>query len=282
MSAIPSETTNYHGNTAGGNAIAFMGPIHGSPHFHGIPGNDQCLRDLFVTDPREDKVRIEKEKDTLLNDCYAWILRDPSFQRWRMNDESKLLWIKGDPGKGKTMMMIGIVNELLENGRAELSSEGSSNTQEIAVSEPDLVSFFFCQSTRQELSNAVAVVRGLIYLLTAQKEGLMRHVRRKYEAAGRKMFEGPNAIYALRGLLSDIAGDPDLPRTVFLVDALDECNTGLSELLDVINSIQQGSKVKWLVTSRNLPNIERVIGCTSAETEVSRYDAEAKAQLTRK
>jgi hypothetical protein len=262
MSSIPSETTTYHGNTAGGNAIAFMGPVHGSPHFHTTPGNDQCLRDLFVTDPREDKARIEKEKDVLLSRCYAWILRDPAFQRWRTNEESTLLWIRGDAGKGKTMMMIGLVNELLGNGQAELSSKTDASTQQMAASEPGFVSFFFCQSTRPELNNAVAVLRGLIYLLIAQKETLLQHVRKKYEAAGSKMFEGPNAIFALRGLLFDIMDDPDLPRTLFLVDALDECNTGLSELLGIINDTRQSSKVRWLVTSRNWPNIELAIGNT--------------------
>jgi hypothetical protein len=238
--------------------------------------DDQCLRDLFVTDPHEDKDRIEKDKDTLLSDCYAWILRDPSFQRWRMSNESKLLWIKGDPGKGKTMIMIGLVNELSGNWRTERSPQSDLHTQTMAASEPELVSFFFCQSIRPELNNATAVLRGLIYLLVRQKEELMRHVRKKYEAAGRKMFDGPEAIYALKGLLSDIAHDSELPRTLLLVDALDECNTGLPNLLDSINSLQQVSKVKWLVTSRNLPNIERDLGGDSTAIEASYRHAKAE------
>jgi hypothetical protein len=222
--------------------------------------DDQCLRDLFVTDPHEDKDRIEKGKDTLLSDCYAWILRNPNFQRWRMSDESKLLWIKGDPGKGKTMTMIGLVNELSSNSRAKPSLQGDPNAQKMAAPEPDLVSFFFCQSVRPELNNATAVLRGLIYLLVRQKEGLMRHVRKKYEAAGSKMFEGSKSIYALKGLLSDIADDPELPRTLLLVDALDECNTGLPELLDTINSIERDSKVKCLLQAVTYQLLSGVLG----------------------
>jgi hypothetical protein len=139
----------------------------------------------------------------------------------------------------------------------------------MAAFEPELVSFFFCQSIRPELNNAAAVLRGLIYLLVRQKEELMRHVRKKYEAAGSKMFNGPGAIYSLKGLLSDITHDPELPRTLLLVDALDECDTELPQLLDSINSIQQVSKVKWLVTSRNLPNIERGLGADSTAIEAS-------------
>jgi hypothetical protein len=213
-------------------------------------------------------MRIESEKDTLLKDCYAWILRDPRFQRWRMDENSPLLWINGGPGKGKTMIMIGLVNELSSSGQVMLSSKNGLNTGTVA-SGRDLVSFFFCESARPELNNAEAVLRGLIYLLIRQKKELMQYVRKKYNAEGSKMFEGPNAIYALRGVLSEIANDPDLPKILLLVDALDECNTGLPELLDIINKTQQGSKVKWLVTSRNLPNIEEVLGSVSPATQVS-------------
>ena len=57
-----------------------------------------CLHNLQST---------EASKDKLLEDSYVWILDNPAFQRWRDNDETQLLWIKGDPGKGKTMLMIG-------------------------------------------------------------------------------------------------------------------------------------------------------------------------------
>jgi hypothetical protein len=75
---------------------------------------DRCLCDLRITDPRVDKGRIEASKDSILKDCYSWILDDPAFQQWKDDNDTRLLWIKGDPGKGKTMMMIGLVKELSE------------------------------------------------------------------------------------------------------------------------------------------------------------------------
>jgi hypothetical protein len=44
-----------------------------------------------------------------------------------------------------------------------------------------------------------------------------------------------------------------------MVDALDECNSDLSQLLDLIarNDSEPSSKVKWLVTSRAMPEIEQ-------------------------
>ncbi|KAH8203360.1 hypothetical protein TruAng_002455 [Truncatella angustata] len=67
--------------------------------------DNQCLHDLFVTDPRKDKKRIEETKGGLLEGSYSWILEHDDFIRFRNDRQSRLLWIKGDPGKGKTMLL---------------------------------------------------------------------------------------------------------------------------------------------------------------------------------
>lgn len=63
-------------------------------------------------DPRVEKKRIELVKDGLLVDAYRWVFDNPDFKRWHHRLESRLLWIKGDPGKGKTMLLCGIIDEL--------------------------------------------------------------------------------------------------------------------------------------------------------------------------
>jgi hypothetical protein len=71
--------------------------------------NRQCLFDLRWTYPQVGRVRITRSKDNLLKDSYVWILDDPTFVDWRDNNDTQLLWIKGDPGKGKTMLMIVLI-----------------------------------------------------------------------------------------------------------------------------------------------------------------------------
>src|SRR5947209_12987186 len=90
----------------------------------------ECIQHLHLTDPRDDKMRIEENKGGLLEDSYHWILEKPDFQQWRNDQQGRLLWIKGDPGKGKTMLLCGIVNE-----------------RKKSMAETDLVSYFFCQAT---------------------------------------------------------------------------------------------------------------------------------------
>src|SRR5712664_2889343 len=55
-----------------------------------------CLADLLLTDPRNEKTRIERTKGGLLSDSFRWILGNSEFQRWREDKQSQLLWIQGD------------------------------------------------------------------------------------------------------------------------------------------------------------------------------------------
>jgi hypothetical protein len=80
-----------------------------------------------LTDPHNEKIRIEWTKGGLLNDSFRWILDNSKFQRWREDKQSQLLWIKGDAGKGKMMLMIGIINGL----RQQVARSGKSSATEI-------------------------------------------------------------------------------------------------------------------------------------------------------
>jgi NACHT domain/Heterokaryon incompatibility protein (HET) len=200
---------------------------------------EKCIQDLHLTDPRDDKKRIEDTKGGLLKDSYCWILENSDYQRWR-DDQSRLLWIKGDPGKGKTMLLCGIVNEL-----------------KISMAKTELLSYFFCQATDSRINNATAVLRGLLYLLVDQQPSLVLHIRKKHDHAGKALFEDANAWVALSEIFTNILQDPSLRSTYLIVDALDECVAGLPKLLDFI--VQKSSvspHVKWIVSSRNLPDIE--------------------------
>jgi len=96
-------------------------------------------------------------------------------------------------------------------------------------------------------------------------------VQKQYNTVGSTLFEGTNAVHTLREILSDILNDPTLPMTYLLVDALDECMISLSALLHIItdDSLARRSRVKWLVTSRNLPKIEQYLQPDSAGVKVS-------------
>ncbi|PVH70823.1 NACHT-domain-containing protein [Cadophora sp. DSE1049] len=200
-----------------------------------------CLKDLRATDPRDDKKRIEETKGGLLKDSYRWILEHSEFQQWRYDKQNRVLWIKGNPGKGKTMLLCGIINELKKS-----------------IGVTGLLSFFFCQATDTRINNATAVLRGLIYLLVDRQPSLISHVRKKYDTAGKQLFEDVNAWMSLSEIFTNILKDPSLQSTYLIIDALDECTTDLSLLLNlVVKTSSAYSSVKWIVSSRNWPSIEK-------------------------
>ncbi|KAG9497451.1 hypothetical protein J7337_010312 [Fusarium musae] len=196
----------------------------------------KILRDLRETDPRDDKSRIEDTKGGLLEDAYRWILENDKFKEWYNASQSELLWIKGDPGKGKTMLLCGLINEFEK--------------------EHCLLSYFFCQATEARLSNATAVLRGLIYLLLVKCPPLISYIEEKHDHAGKQLFEDGNAWQALSKIFKAMIEDPLLDGVLLIVDALDECTTDQEKLLDLII---RSSNVKWIVTSRNWLEIEQML-----------------------
>ncbi|KAK3947359.1 hypothetical protein QBC32DRAFT_328628 [Pseudoneurospora amorphoporcata] len=226
--------------------------------------DQQCLQHLRLTDPRDDKVRIERTKGGLLQDSYCWVLNNADFQQWRDDPQHRLLWIKGDPGKGKTMLLCGIVDELYSVIN-ELDQGDTANAHHCNVA------YFFCQATDSRINNATAVLRGLIYLLIDQQPSILSHVRSEYDRAGEGLFKDANTWDALSRIFTNILRDPSLRTTYLVIDALDECvTTDLPQLLDFIaQQSSSGSRVKWIVSSRNWPQIEEGLEKAADKVKVS-------------
>lgn len=225
---------NIHGNTAGPNStqinnVNLATGTSRSTRYDpadsrcGIERTDaQCLQYLRSTDPHDNKTRIKQTKGGLLSDSYRWILDNTEYRRWRDDRQGSLLWIKGDPGKGKTMLLCGIINKLRKSKDRSF-----------------LLSFFFCQATDSRINSATAVLRGLIYLLVAEQPSLMSHVRERYNHAGRELFEDVNAWVAVTEISINMLQDPGLKETYLIINALYEYMTDKSSLVDLIG--QQAS-----------------------------------------
>lgn len=216
--------------------------------------DDACLRDLRTTDPHHDKERIKNTNGGLLEDCYRWILDNEAFKRWRDSDANGLLWVRGDPGKGKTMLLCGIIDELARSRILFRPSQGTA------------ISFFFCQATDTRINSAKSVLRGLIYSLVKNDISLLRHLRYQYKDAGKDLFEDTNAWSALTSIFTEILQNLSSKDIwVYLViDALDECSVGCLDLLDLIVEMSSiHPKTKWIISSRNR---EDIVECLSNDS----------------
>jgi Ni2+-binding GTPase involved in maturation of urease and hydrogenase len=63
------------------------------------------------------------------------------FQKWRDGDENDLLWLKGGPGKGKTMLACEVIDDLRKSTKSDRC-----------------LSYYFCRADDALLNNADAVL----------------------------------------------------------------------------------------------------------------------------
>ncbi|KAJ3467764.1 hypothetical protein MRS44_005328 [Fusarium solani] len=213
--------------------------VHVGDNYILSPEDNKCMIDLRGTDPRRDKDRIEELKGGLLAKPCDWVFADACFAQWRNPQSNRLLWIKADSGKGKTMLLCSIINWLQTNEEATLA-------------------YFFCQKSDENLSSSAAVLRGLVYML-AREHGTVRElVQDEYKNAGRSLFWDHNAWYALKEILSKALHQEGLGDIVIIVDALDECMIGIHQLLNLVAKFSSETpRVKWIVSSRNESDIEQ-------------------------
>ena len=189
------------------------------------------LRALQAQDPRLDKKRIEDSKGGLLKDSFLWVLQTREFNVW--HDDGCLLWIRGDPGKGKTMIVCGIINEL------QKKEQGLP------------VIYFFCEATCNANNTASAVLRGLIFMIGEQFSSFKESTHIKIDKL--TGLSDVNAWYLLAEILEELLQDL---KMVIVIDALDECHDGQDNLLKLIARLSMASPSAWLVSSRNIRNID--------------------------
>ncbi|KAH8800337.1 hypothetical protein F5884DRAFT_891236 [Xylogone sp. PMI_703] len=230
----------------------------------------ECLQDLRVIDPQDDMLKIENNKDELLDQAYQWITHTKEyseFTTWNGVENNlssrRLLWIKGPAGTGKTMLLIGLIREL------------SDRPLKFAPN----VSYFFCQGTDTALNNATSTLRSLIWLLLIQQPRLISHLREKYKNSGGALFKDRNAFYALSTAFQSMLKDPQLSPVYFVVDALDECNKekpGVADLIKLIStSLTLTDRVKWMISSR--PEVDLHSKLKDLEPSVSLLELDAQS-----
>lgn len=79
MDSIGPSFRNVTNNSFGDNVTIYQGNIQNPV----ADQTDQCLKDLRLTDPRDDKTRIQQTKGGLLKESSNWIFQNETFKQWR-------------------------------------------------------------------------------------------------------------------------------------------------------------------------------------------------------
>ncbi|KAL2817096.1 WD40-repeat-containing domain protein [Aspergillus granulosus] len=224
-------------------------PLVASPDKN--PVNPPYLQALQCADSFVVKNRLKASKDKLLFKAIEWVFENPQYCRWQNEDDVRLLWIRGGAGKGKTMMTIGLVEQLSRDDSL-------------------IIAYFFCQNADYELNSIESIIKGLIYQLIRQRKELLEFVHRHWDETN-ACFKPKISWRMLWDIFLEMIDHCRRQRVYVVVDALDECqNQGLVEFLSII--VRTGldhPNVRWLLTSRPLDEADRELLNTAEQVGIS-------------
>lgn len=238
-----------------GSAQAYFGDIN----YYQTRNDEQikraCLQALRCPDSFAVKIRLKEKKDKVLYHSFQWILNDSKYTTWKDGIDVALLWIKGGPGKGKTMMSIGMIEELARS-----------------LKESATVIYFFCQNADYELNTVEAIVKGLILQLAQQQEQTKDCLLQQWDVLHQRLSEKMQSWRGLWDVFLEMIDRCPLETKVYIViDGLDECrHEGMADLLKIIvrTGLSHPPRVKWLLTSRPLSVAERELLAGSDQVRI--------------
>ncbi|KAJ5106422.1 hypothetical protein N7456_003097 [Penicillium angulare] len=221
---------------------------------------EEMIQTCSVGDMRATINSLQREKDVLLPASSEWVLHTPEYLEFiDENSVLHLLRLRGDAGKGKTMLMIGIVNDL--------TMRLNTHFEEFHLA------YFFCRGTDNRLNTATAILKGLISMLIQRERSLLRHLNDSWKSLQSDIRDGER-FEILKRVLKSILEDECLQKVCLVVDALDECGTetpGIASFLTVVSDTLSNKNVKWLLSSRNIPSVSKALQGLGAEINLEEH-----------
>jgi ankyrin repeat protein len=203
------------------------------------------METLFISNPLDDKATIESRKDELFEETYDWILKDGVFTEWLNNDANSVIWLHGDPGKGKTMLSIALIDEL-------------SLKVSITPNDPDILAYFFCDRQDGRRGSCLSILRGLLYQVLCQYPQLVQQLIFATRTNISSVLSSVNAEQAIWRLFVWTMRNIPSQTAYFVVDGLDECDASSKWFLGFLKRTQDfGCKMKWILSSRNEFSIQQ-------------------------
>jgi Cdc6-like AAA superfamily ATPase len=259
----------------GSNTLASQAEFHGSGIQHSGRGNfnvrgnvsittkplsnsekaEKCIRQLFLTDPSEDRDTLKRKKGNRADGTCEWIIGTDELTAWLSSEKASMgaqienvLWLHGNPGTGKSTTAIFLTEEL---------SKRFSNI------EGKTLTYFFCDASFEQRKTATSIIRGLLFqLVQAHRQLLLTYVLPQYEERGDKIFTSFNTLWKI---FVEAAADHSTGQKYCIIDALDECDKDSQEILlhqlreTFYNQHSSPPNIRIIITSRPYPEIQEYL-----------------------
>ncbi|EAQ86628.1 hypothetical protein CHGG_07881 [Chaetomium globosum CBS 148.51] len=170
-----------------------------------------------------------------------WLREDePKFGEW-IEGNSRILWVIGGPGTGKTMLSVSSVDHI----QVQIRRRGTPASQENKQSHrPDTLAYCFCNPTQANTMHAI--IGSLLRQLINNHRGLLQTL-----VSERVTYDGDQLFAVLKHILRQL--EAHFRYIYIILDGVDECDVTEGKKLvgSLLGFVKEGDlKTKILVTSQ--------------------------------
>lgn len=186
-----------------------------------------------------------------------WLLNTPDFQNW-LNNDSRILWLVGDPGCGKsTLLYTSTIARHPVKLHRKLTYPRSFVIDELKESFTEIntaIAYFYCDYRVRNTQPLTAALGGILRLLLERLENIPAVLRDTFEKSRR---EGRIPLpIELKEMIISVARS--FERCFIFIDAMDEFSiadsTTTAQFTSILDEIAITSGIEVLVTSRASPS----------------------------